>query len=101
MTLTIEGENPFDLKFEIHFRHSNQSLTLTVDQKGHAPILCKGANRSFLKEGLKHTICEPCHYCNASERYEKCSDKVLNGVEKYSNLNAKKTDLINHVYNPR
>ena len=27
---------------------------------------------------------------NASERYEKCSDKILNGVKKYSNLNAKK-----------
>ena len=27
---------------------------------------------------------------NASEKYEKFSDKVLNGVKKYSNLNGKK-----------
>ena len=50
----------------------------------------KEQTETCLKEGLKNTICEPCNYYNESERNEKCSDNILNGVKKYSNLNGKK-----------
>ena len=49
MTLTIEGENPLELKFEIYFRHSNFDMH-------HSYV--KEQTETFLKEGLKNTIYE-------------------------------------------